>query len=301
MPLKDWIAALAIIIAWGVNFVVIKVGLQEIPPFLLGGLRFALVALAAFLVPRPAVSWRLLIAYGLVLSVAQFGFLFTAMHVGMPAGLASLVLQSQAFFTVLIAALLLGEKVRWHNVVGIAIAVGGMVLIQQGALPGNLTLAGFVLTLLAALSWACGNIVVKKIGRVDMLGLVVWGAVVPPLPFFALSLAFEGPERIMASLAGMTYAGIGSLLYLALVATTLGYALWGRLLTRHPASKVAPLSLLIPVVGLIAASLLLGERLALIQWIGGAVVMAGLTVNVFMPKFMQAYTRRVQGLPAGRC
>src|SRR5690554_4221397 len=193
MPLKDWLAALVVITAWGMNFVVIKVGLDEIPPLLLGALRFTLVAFpAVFFIKRPALPWRIIILYGLTISLGQFIFLFTAMYVGMPAGLASLVLQSQAFFTVLIAALLLGEGVRRHNILGMGAAVLGLFLIQLGAAPGSMTLLGFLLTLLAALCWATGNIVVKHAGKVDMLGLVVWGALIPPLPFLALSWMLEG-------------------------------------------------------------------------------------------------------------
>lgn len=280
MPFRDWVAAFTIIVAWGVNFVVIRWGLDEIPPFLLGGLRFLLVAPAVFFVPRPAVSWRVLLMFGMTLSFGQFALLFTAMTVGMSAGLASLVLQSQAFFTVLIAALFLGEKVRPHHVVGMAVAAIGLGLIEQGAYGGNVTLLGFVLTLGAALNWACGNIIVKAVGKVDMLSLVVWGALVPPIPFFIMSWVFEGPEVIWHSLENLSMTGVGALLYLAFAATTLGYVLWGRLLRRHPVSKVAPLSLLVPIVGLLSAALLLGERMHLQQWFGGLIVMVGLMINL---------------------
>ncbi|TCT05744.1 EamA family transporter [Paralcaligenes ureilyticus] len=282
MPLTDWLAALTVITAWGINFVVIKVGLHEIPPLLLAALRFAFVAFpAVFFVKRPAVPFRALFLYALTLSFGQFIFLFTAIYVGMPAGLASLVLQAQAFFTVLIAALVLDERVFRHNILGIAVAVLGLVMIQMGAEPGSVPVLGFILSLCAALSWACGNIVVKRIGRVDMLGLVVWTALLPPIPFLILSWIFEGPQRMRHSLQDISVVGIGSVAYLALVATIVGYVLWGRLLGKHPVSKVAPLSLLIPVIGLVSSSFLLGERLDLIQWLGGAVVMLGLAVNVF--------------------
>ncbi len=287
MPLRDWVAALAIIIAWGVNFVVIKWGLDEIPPFLLGGLRFVLVALAAFFIPRPAVSWRVLLLFGMTLSFGQFAFLFTAMTVGMSAGLASLVLQSQVFFTVLIAALVLGERIRPHHVLGMTVAALGLALIEGGAVGGNVTLLGFVLTLAAALSWACGNIVVKYVGKVDMLSLVIWGAVVPPIPFFIMSWLFEGPDMIIATFLNMTWKGVGALFYLALMATTLGFVLWARLLARHPVSKVAPLSLLVPIVGLLSAAILLGERLHPLQWAGGLIVMIGLAVNLMGPRMLR--------------
>lgn len=282
MPGKDWLAAMVVIIAWGLNFVVIKQGLSEIPPLLLGALRFSLVAFpAVFFIKRPALPWRTILLYGLTISLGQFIFLFTAMYVGMPAGLASLVLQSQAFFTVLMAALFLGEKVRRHNVLGMAVAVVGLGFIEQGAAPGSVPILGFVLTLLAALSWASGNIVTKGTGKIDMLGLVVWGALVPPVPFLILSWIFEGPQVMQASLAGITYVGVLAVFYLAMIATIVGYVLWGRLLSRHPASKVAPLSLLVPVVGLLSSAWFLDERLAAIQWLGGAIVMLGLAINVF--------------------
>jgi O-acetylserine/cysteine efflux transporter len=282
MPLRDWLAALVVVTAWGLNFVVIKIGLGEVPPLLLGALRFTCVAFPAiFFVKRPRLPWHTIVLYGLTISLGQFVFLFTAMYVGMPAGLASLVLQSQAFFTVLIAALLLGEGVRWPNMLGMAVAVAGLVLIARGAAPGSMPVLGFVLTLVAALSWAAGNIVAKSAGKTDMLGLVVWGALIPPLPFLALSWLFEGEQSIRHSLADISHVGILSVVYLALVATIVGYVLWGRLLVRHPASKVAPLSLLVPIVGLVSSAWFLNERLAAVQWLGGMVVMLGLAVNVF--------------------
>jgi O-acetylserine/cysteine efflux transporter len=288
MPLKDWLAALIVVTAWGANFVVIKIALGEVPPLLLGALRFSVVAFPAILfIKRPRVAWRTIILYGLTISLGQFVFLFTAMATGMPAGLASLVLQSQAFFTVLIAAMVLGEHIRSHNVLGMVVAIVGMFLIAQGAPPGTVPLLAFFLTLVAALSWATGNIVAKGAGKQDMLGLVVWGALIPPLPFLALSSMIEGPALIHSSLANMTYVGLSAVIYLALVATIIGYVLWGRLLVRHPVSQVAPLSLLVPIIGLVSSAWLLDERMALVQWIGGAVVMLGLTVNVFGPRLMR--------------
>jgi len=292
MPLKDWLAAVVVIGAWGVNFVMIKLGLSEVPPLLLGALRFIFVAFPAILfVKRPQLPWRVVVLYGLTISLGQFIFLFTAMSVGMPAGVASVVLQAQAFFTVLIAALLLGEGVRGHNLLGMAAAVVGLVLIQQGAELGSLSVLGFLLTLVAALCWATGNIVVKRAGQVNMLSLVVWGALIPPLPFLALSWMLEGPQAIRASLSGITYVGISSVAYLSLVATVIGYVLWGRLLMRHPASKVAPLSLAVPVLGLVAAALLLGEHMTLVQWAGSLIVLLGLAINMFGSRLV-AFVRR---------
>jgi O-acetylserine/cysteine efflux transporter len=286
MHARDRFLALAIVCVWGVNFVVIKVGLAGVPPMLLGALRFCLVVFPAiFFVPRPRVPWRMLVAYGATISLGQFAFLFYAMAVGMPAGLASLVLQSQAFFTLAIAALWLGEPIRWNNVAGMVVAGAGLALIGAGAASGGMSVAGFLLTLCAAFCWASGNIVSKKIGPVDLLGLVIWGALIPIVPFALLSLWFEGPARIVASVTHVSGMGVFAVLYLAFAATVFGYTMWGRLLTRYPASQVAPLTLLVPVVGLVSAHVLLGEDLSAAQWIGAAVVMAGLLVNVFGGRF----------------
>jgi len=281
MSPRDLLLALVVVVAWGVNFVVIKVGLHGVPPMLLGALRFTLAAVpAVFFVKRPQMPWRWLFAYGATISFGQFAFLFSAMYVGMPAGLASLVLQAQAFFTLIFAALFLHERFRVPNVVGLLIAAGGLAIIgMQGG--HAMTLAGFILTLCAACSWALGNIVTKKVGKVDLVGLVVWGSLIPPLPFLALSYAFEGPQRIVAALSGISAISIFAIVYLAFIATLIGYGLWSRLLSRYPASQVAPFSLLVPIVGLASASLFLDEHLSTVQVVGALLVMAGLAVNVF--------------------
>ncbi|MFM0693515.1 EamA family transporter [Paraburkholderia graminis] len=281
MSPRDLLLALVVVIAWGVNFVVIKVGLHGVPPMLLGALRFTLAAIpAVFFVKRPQLAWRWLLAYGLTISLGQFAFLFSAMYVGMPAGLASLVLQAQAFFTLIFAAFFLHERFRLPNVAGLLIAAAGLAVIgMQGG--HAMTLAGFLLTLCAACSWALGNIVTKKVGKVDLVGLVVWGSLIPPLPFFALSYAFEGPQRIAAALFGISAMSIFAVVYLAFIATLLGYGLWSRLLSRYPARQVAPFSLLVPIVGLASAAVFLDERLSTAQIAGAVLVMVGLAVNVF--------------------
>lgn len=294
MAPKDLLQALVVVLAWGANFVVIKVGLHGLPPMLLGALRFLLAAFPAiFFVKRPQVPWRWLIAYGATISFGQFALLFTAMYVGMPAGLASLVLQAQAFFTLGLAVLCLGERFRAQNVVGLLIAAAGLAVIGMHG-GGAMTLLGFVLTLCASLSWATGNIVTKKIGNVDLVGLVVWASLIPPIPFALLSYWLEGPQQIADSLARISAASIFAIAYLAFIATLVGYSLWGRLMTRYPASQVAPFSLLVPIIGLASAALLLDEQLAGPQIAGAALVMAGLAVNVFGAKIKQRL------LPASR-
>lgn len=281
MTPRDVFFALLVILVWGLNFVVIKVGLHDVPPMLLGALRFTLAAIPAiFFIKRPDLPLRWLIAYGMTISFGQFAFLFSAMSVGMPAGLASLILQSQAFFTLMFAALVLGERVRTSNVLGLVVAAAGLLLIgmQSGA---GMTLAGFVLTICAAVMWAMGNIITKKVGQINLVSLVVWGSLIPPLPFLAMSLVFEGPAQIESSLRNISLSSILAIVYLAFIATILGYGLWSRLMSRYPASQIAPFSMLVPVIGLSSSAMLLNEQLTHLQMMGALLVMAGLVVNVF--------------------
>ena len=294
MSARDLGFALLVILLWGLNFVVIKVGLDSLPPMLLGAMRFTLAAIPAiFFIRRPQVPLRWLIAYGMTISFGQFAFLFSAMDNGMPAGLASLVLQSQAFFTLLLAALLLSEKVRAHNLIGLLVAATGLLFIglHSGA---SMTTTGLLLTLCAALMWACGNIITKRVGQVDLTALVVWGSLVPPLPFLAMSLWLEGPERIADALLNISGASVFALAYLAFGATLLGYSLWSRLLSRYPAGQIAPFSMLVPVIGLSSAAVLLDEELSQLQLVGTILIMSGLAINVFGGRLRR---RRQQAVP----
>lgn len=297
MTPKDLLLALLVIVVWGLNFVVIKVGLHGMPPMLMGALRFMLAAFPAILfVRRPQVPLRWMLAYGMTISVGQFAFLFYAMYVGMPAGLASLVLQSQAFFTLFFAALFLGERLRGSNLFGLLVAGSGLVLIGlQGG--QAMTLAGFALTIAAASMWALGNVVTRKLGKVNLVGLVVWGSLIPPLPFLALSLWLEGPELVSHSLRSLSLDSLLVLAYLAFGATILGYGLWSRLLSRYPASQVAPFSLLVPVVGISSSALLLDERLGSLQMVGAALVMGGLLINVWGGRLLDSWRQREPTLP----
>lgn len=289
MSVRDLLLALCVVLAWGVNFVVIKVGLQAMPPFLLAGLRFALVAFPAlFFVSPPRIPLRWLTAYGMTISFGQFAFLFLAINMGMPAGLASLVIQAQAFFTILLGALMLGEKLKWNHITGIIIATLGMVILATAGMRGQsswgITPVTMMLTLAAAFSWGLGNITNKTIMRnyqVPIMSLVVWSALVPVVPFFVCSLLFEGKATIIHSLMHLHEDTILALIYLAFIATVISYAIWGALLSRYETWRIAPLSLLVPVIGILSAALILGERLSSQQIMGALVIISGLLVNVF--------------------
>lgn len=299
MQTKDWGLALLVVLAWGVNFVVIRWGLDGLPPMLLGALRFALVAFPAVLFVRPPkLPLKWLLAYGVTISFGQFALLFSAMHVGMPAGLASLVLQAQAIFTLVFALIFLGERWLPQQVWALLIASGGLALLasqSQSGTPGAMTVTGFMLTIAAASAWGLGNIINRKIGQtrsVNLLSLVVWSALIPPLPFLLLSYWLEGPELILSSLSGIGLHSILAVVYLAFVATIFGYSSWAYLLRHYPASQVAPLTLMVPVVGLISAWLLLGETLNGWQAVGIVLVMLGLLVNSFGGRGLELLMRR---------
>lgn len=282
MPLIDKFAAAALVVIWGLNFIVIKIGLHEVPPLLLGALRFVFVAFPAILFVRPPKApLGVLIAWGLTISFGQFAFLFSAIYVGMPAGLASLVLQVQAFFTLALAMAFFGARLRSHNVVGLALAFAGVALLAYESIGGqSVSILGFVLTLLAALSWAIGNVLTKKLGQVDLVGLVAWSGLVPILPFLAASLFIEGVPAITSSLRQLSLSSIGAIAYLSIGASLIGYSIWARLVSRHPISQVAPLPILVPIVGLASAWLFLGEALSAAQLAASLLVFIGLAINV---------------------
>ncbi|GAB3720173.1 EamA family transporter [Amycolatopsis oliviviridis] len=279
MPARDRLLALLVVVLWGCNFLAIHATLGQFPPVFAGGLRFAIIAIPTVLFVRwPKVKIRHLLGYGLGFGTGQFAFLFIAMDTGMPTGLASLVLQASAPFTVLLGAVFLRERVSGRQLAGILLAVAGMATIawQQA---GNAALLPVILTLLGALSWAFGNLSTRQAAPDNPLNFVLWMSVVPPLPMFALSLAMEGPGEIGRSLStlGTTTGliGLGGLAYVVLFGTIVGSGIWTSLMRRNPAGVVAPFSLLVPVVGLSMAFLVLDERPSLVEIVAAAVVIGG--------------------------
>ena len=298
----DFASALAVIVIWGLNFVVMKFGLQGLSPMLMGALRFAVASLPFLpFVKRPHLPRRLIVVYGLAQGLGQFGLLFLAIHMGMTAGVASVVMQMQAFFTLLLAVPLLGERARPDQWAGLAVAATGLLLIAlaHGDGPQQMTLIGFVLTVGAAFMWASSNIVIRVAGRAgrtyDPFAFIVWTSAVPVLPFLALATLADGPASVLASLAAIGWRESAAVAYLGLLATLLAYTLWTRLLKRHPTHRVAPFSLLVPVVGLWAAAVVLGERPSPLQWWGTAAVWLGLLINQFGSRLVTWLKRLANG------
>jgi len=277
---RDTIGAVAVACIWGLTFIAIKIGVGEAPPLMFSALRFVFAALPLVLFIAPPKAPALIVAlYGLFIGVGQFGLLFVAIRAGMPVGLTSLVVQLQAFFTILFAWVFFHERPSGAQMIGASIAFLGIALIGSRRLDGA-SVGPFLMVIAGAAFWAAGNITAKLAGRVDMLRFIAWSSLAAPVPLALLSLLFEGPRGIVAVLhpsvtlvvcvAVVSYAG-----------TIFGFGVWSRLLSHYPAASVAPFALLVPVVGMVAGSLIFAEPLGLFEFWGAVLVMAGLSFNVF--------------------
>ena len=266
---------------WGLNFLVIRWGLDSVPPLLFTALRFVFCAVPwVFFLKRPNASWRELCGLGFVLGACVFGFLFVGIAAGVPPGLASLLMQSQVFFTAALSYLLVSERLRQHKFVAIGIgALGIAVAAAQYAQSGGLT--GFALVLCGALSWGFANVLLKRLPRNDMLALMVWISLVPPLPLLALAALQSGPTELWAAALGIGWRGGFAILYTALLSTIVGYGIWGTMLQRYDTATVAQFSLLVPVFGLVGASLVYGEHYTSAEMIAILLILLSLIVSTY--------------------
>ena len=272
--------ALAVLlsIVWGLNFVVISVALTDFPPMFLGVIRFVIAAAPVLFLTRPATPLPVLIPISLTLFVGQFALFFPAMVLGMPPGIASILIQVQAFFTIAIAAATLGETPTRRQIIGAAIAFAGLALVATTAGTNGITIAGFLLAVGSAVSWATGNVLLRRAGVTDVSSTIAWLALIALGPLVALSLLMDGPGRISHAVTHATWLTAGAAAYIGLISTVFGYWAWGFLLRHYPASTVAPFSLLVPVTGTLSAALLLGESFGPVRLAGMALIMAGLAV-----------------------
>lgn len=280
LTLGHFLLAVTIVAIWGTNFVVIHRGLEDFPPITFGALRFFAASLPFLAFVRwPKAKLSTVAAYGLLIGVGQFGLLFYAMAGHISPGLASLIVQTQAFFTVGLALVLAGETLHLRNVVALLLAGSGVALIAANT-GGDATPLGIALVLGAALGWAGGNIVAKKAGAVDMLGLMVWSSLFAAPPLLAIAIAVEGPAAIGRALAHADAVAWASVAWQAIGNTLFGYGAWNWLLSRYPTSQVAPLALMVPVFGMSASALLLNEPLPAWKLAAAALVIGGLAINI---------------------
>lgn len=282
VPLAHVALALLVTVIWGVAFVATRLALDDFSPPALTALRFLIAALPAALLPRPRVPWGALVLVGLTLYTGQFLFQFFGIAAGMPPGLASIVVQTQALFTIVFAALAAGERPTGRQWTGTAVAFAGLAVIAA-TVGRDLTAIGLGLTAISAVSWGIGNVLIKRLPPVDTLALAVWLSVVPPLPGLALAVLWDGPRALWASWLGASWLALGAVLYLGVVATVLAYAIWGALLRRHPAAQVAPFALLVPFVAAASSALVLGERFGPRRLVGMGLVLLGLAILVVRP------------------
>ena len=279
MSIAHVLLALLVILIWGFNFVVVKVGLASLPPLLFSGLRFLFAAFPlVFFVRRPKIPLRQLAAYGLIQFTLQFALLFGGMRMGMTAGLSSLVIQLQAFFTVGLAVALLHERPRPVQVIGGLIGLGGMLLVGLH-IESRTTLVGFSMVIGAGAAWACANILAKRMGPLDALALVGWASLIAAPPLFVLSYALEGPAAIHAALSNLDWKSWLAILFQSYPNTIFGFGIWAFLIRRYPAATVAPFSLLIPVVGMLSGVFVLHEPLSGWTIVAGALILFGLALN----------------------
>jgi O-acetylserine/cysteine efflux transporter len=286
MRRADALLAVLVMVIWGVNFVVLKIGLATYPPFVLLALRFVLTALPVLFIAPPRIgAWRV-IAFGATTFLGQFGLLFIALSRGLPAGLAAVVMQSQVLFTVVLAALLLKERLGAKQAAGIAAACSGLI-VTATTLNRDAPLAGVVLIVLGGLSWACGNLVARTTPPGEAFRLVIWGGLVPIAPAAALAFWFEGPARIVFSLTHPTTAGVAALLYTSVLSTIVAFAGWAHLLRRYPATTITPFALLVPPIGMAAGAVTFSEAFPPARLVGVLLILAGVGL-VLVPRRARA-------------
>lgn len=288
MPLRDVLIALAVVTIWGFNFTVIKLSVAELPPLLAAALRFFFAGVPViFFVARPRAPWGLVIAYGMFMGCALYALLNVAIFLGLSASLASLALQVQAMFTIGLAFFVFGEVPRRLQIVGAAVAFSGIGVIALGHGAGA-ELIPLAILMLAAMAWACANIVSKKAGAIPMIPFTVWGNFFASIPLLGLSFAFEGGPGVLGHVMAPSLNVVMLVAFLAYPATLFGFAMWSGLLSRHSAATVAPFTLLVPIAGISSGVLILGEPIHPADVAGGLLIFAGLILTVAKLKPKQA-------------
>lgn len=285
MKITDHLVALLVVFIWGTNFVFIRMGLDDLAPFTFATLRFLLVALPLVLiVSKPNVSWTNLIGYGICIGVGQFGLLFWAMQSNISPGLASLIIQIQVFFTILLSALLLNERVRGYQWTALAISLLGLMIVIVFT-DGHTTAIGVVVVLVAAMSWAGGNLLAKQAGEINYLAYIAWSSLFAILPLAIMSLAFDGMEQISEGLSNSRWQTWAIIIWQSVGNTIIGYGLWNWLLSRHSAASVTPWALMVPVFGMTASAWFLEESMPWWKLLAIGLILTGLVLNA-------AYSRK---------
>ncbi|CZI36789.1 TPA: EamA family transporter [Legionella pneumophila] len=292
MPFSHLLLALLVVFVWGINFIFVKLSLEEFSPLLLCAVRFLLASVpAVFFIKPPAVPFKIIAGYGLIMFALQFALLFIGLRVGMTPGVASLLMQVQVFFSMFFAIIFLGERPQIGQIIGALISFIGIGVVALH-FDHSVSLMGFLCILAAAASWGVGNLITKKIHSVNLIAVIVWSSFVACLPMFILSLVFEGPASFVTSYEHMTWKGILSVLYIVYISTWVGYGVWNWLISRYPVGMVVPFTLLVPVVGILSSVFILGEPFYLWKLVAGLLVISGLCINLLTTRLFVAKTQQ---------
>lgn len=276
MKIRDIILAVLVAFIWGINFVVIKIGLNSFPPLLFTSLRFLFASFPIiFFVRRDKISWKWIISIGIFLGIITFGLLFVGMYKGVSSGLSSILLQVQVPFTIILSILLLKNKPTVVQLIGIILAFCGIGLLVYTNYESS-TVAGLVLIIIAGFSWAIANLLMKLAGKIDMFKLIVWISIIPPIPLFLLSLLFEKGQT--ETITHISILGIGSILFISWISTIFAFSIWGKLLNKYQAQQITPFALLVPIFGIISGNILLQEKLDKVEIIACGLVFLGLLI-----------------------
>jgi O-acetylserine/cysteine efflux transporter len=287
MPITHLLLALLVVVIWGINFLFVKLGLQEISPLLLCAARFILASLpAVFFIKPPNVPFRIVAAYGLIMFALQFSLVFLGMYFGMTPGMASIIMQVQVFFSMFFAAVLLKEFPKQNQIMGALVAfVGiGVVAAHINHFNNDISLLGLLCLLGAAATWGFGNLITKKTKNTNMMALVVWSSLIAAIPMVLISLFLEGPHQILTTFQHLTWKGWSSIIYIVYASTWVGYGVWNWVLSRHAISTIVPLTLLVPIVGMLSSVIFMGEPLQFWKLEAGVLVLAGLGINLLSSK-----------------
>lgn len=295
MPISHLFLALLVILIWGCNFIFIKFALNEISPLLLCTARFFLACFPAiFFIKPPAVPFRLIVLWGFVTFGMQFAFVFMGIKAGMTPGLAALLIQTQVFFSIFFAMLLLKEIPTFWQIAGALVSFCGIGIVALH-FDQTASFSGFLLIIAGAASWGFGNLITKKMGQVNMIALVVWGSLVACIPFLLLTLFFEGSHSIISSLNHLSGLGLASILYIVYGSTWIGYAAWNWLISRYTITSIVPLTLLVPVIAMLSSAIVFNEPFQTWKLCAGLLVLGGLFINLFGAKFFNKKLLRTDG------
>lgn len=298
MKARHLLLAIAITAIWGANFSVIKLGLTSVDPFILAGIRFTLCALPAiFFIAKPDVPWRYIMGYGLVFGIGLWGVVNLGIQSGLSAGIASLVLQFSAFFTILLGSWLFKESISRFQYAGMALALCGLLSIVS-IVDGTVTTAGLTLVLLGAVAWSAANVINKKAKTTQVFAFLVWSSAFSPIPLFALDYAVNGSTGYSALVNQIDYRAVLSILFQVYPNTLFGYWVWNSLLKRYPVSTVAPLSLLVPVFGLLGSAMIFNETLSLNKIAAVVLIVSGLGVGLYGQRVVSALLKRTDRCPS---